>query len=177
MASLFTRPVSLPLSASVFLSSYSSAPLSVSTFFCLKRHVMSETKRAAFLSGYSSIPGISATATCLSVSHRVTIQKPICQLELSWKVLGPQWSGKRFEPKSCSKRRGRCTMPDVSGLLLSLSQPLDVECVFVRVDVRASLVRCVVRICVSRSCLTLLIWTVSFCDVCFPDGMLWCCGV
>ncbi len=29
-------------------------------------------------------------------------------------------------------------MPDVSGLLLSLSQPLDVECVLVRVDVCAS---------------------------------------
>lgn len=100
MASLFTRPVSLPLSASVFLSSFSSAPLSVSTFFCLKRHVMSETKRAAFLSGYSSIPGISATATCLSVSHRVTIQTPSvsqdlrAQPSLRVKVLGPSDQGK-----------------------------------------------------------------------------------
>ncbi len=82
MASLFTQPVSLPLSASVFLSSFSSAPLSVSTFFCLKRHVMSETKRAAFLSGYSSIPGISATAT-VSVSQSSSHHPdPICQLEL-----------------------------------------------------------------------------------------------
>ncbi len=70
-------------------------------------------------------------------------------------------------------------MPDVSGLLLSLSQPLDVECVLVRVDVCASFwwdVLCII-VCFSSQNLMLLIWTVKSCDVCFPDGMLWCCGV
>lgn len=92
MASLFIRPVS----PSVFLSSFSSAFLSVSPFLCLQWRVMSETKRAAFLFGYS-ISGISATATCLSVSHRVTIQNPSVsqdlKVQMTKQALGPSESG------------------------------------------------------------------------------------